>query len=489
MHKMEDMMSKEREFIKSFFQFSIGQWIAALISFITTPITTWLIIPEEFGKASMFTLAFNLLLNISLLGTDQSFVRMFYEKPEEERRNLLWESLMPSLSVGFIVFIIIGLFWKELSFVLFEDYSHFLPIFLLGLTILIAIIERFATLVVRMKQRGIAFSALRVVNGASNAAFTILYALLVSKTFYAVIVGLFFSHVLSALLAIFFERDLWFGKFKINTGSVKEIIKYGLPFVPTFLITWIFQSFDKLALRNYCDFTEIGLYSAAFKVVSVMSLIQVGFSNFWTPVSYESYENDPESTGLFEKVSLFISAAMFVVGMLIIVFKDVIFLLLAKSYRQAAGISSFLLLIPIMNTTSQVTGVGIGFKKKTYWHMIISAVPAVANVIGNTLLVPQYGAKGAAFTTGLSYILYYCMKTFISKNLYPVNYHLGKFFTATVVFVIVAFINTFVGNLVWQVLSAVIGLVIVLLVYNTEVKYALDLVIDELKRVITPKKA
>ncbi len=63
-------------------------------------------------------------------------------------------------------------------------------------------------------------------------------------------------------------------------------------------------------------------------------------------------------------------------------FKDVIFLLLAKSYRQAAGISSFLLLIPIMNTTSQVTGVGIGFKKKTYWHMIISAVPAVANVIG-----------------------------------------------------------------------------------------------------------
>jgi len=28
-----------------------------------------------------------------------------------------------------------------------------------------------------------------------------------------------------------------------------------------------------------------------------------------------------------------------------------------------------------------------------------------------------------------------------------------------------------------------------MLVYNTEVKYALDLVVDELKRVITPKKA
>ncbi len=43
-------------------------------------------------------------------------------------------------------------------------------------------------------------------------------------------------------------------------------------------------------------------------------------------------------------------------------FKDVIFLLLAKSYRQEAGISSFLLLIPIMNTTSQVTGSKLDLK-------------------------------------------------------------------------------------------------------------------------------
>jgi O-antigen/teichoic acid export membrane protein len=180
-------MPKEREFIKSFFQFSMGQWIAALISFITTPITTWLIIPEEFGKASMFTLAFNLLLNVALLGADQSFVRMFYERPDDKRRDLLWDSLLPSLSIGVAVFVVIGIFWKELSFVLFGDYNHFLPIFLLGLTVLVGILERFSTLVVRMKKRGIAFSTLRVVNGVTNAVFTILYALFVSRSFYAVI--------------------------------------------------------------------------------------------------------------------------------------------------------------------------------------------------------------------------------------------------------------------------------------------------------------
>lgn len=476
-------MPKEREFIKSFFQFSIGQWIAALISFITTPITTWLIIPEEFGKASMFTLAFNLLLNVALLGADQSFVRMFYERSEDKRRDLLWDSLLPSLSVGFVVFVVIGIFWRELSFVLFGDYTHFLPIFLLGVTIIIGILERFSTLAVRMKKRGIAFSTLRVVNGVTNAVFTILYALFVSRSFYAVIVGLFFSHIVTAILAIFFERELWFGKFKVSFKSIKAIVRYGLPFVPTFLITWLFQSIDRLALRNYSDFTEIGLYSAAFKVVSVMNLIQAGFTTFWTPVSYESYEKEPESKGIFEKASVFIAAAMFVFGLLIVVFKDVIFLLLESSYRQAAGISSFLILMPIMQTVSEVTVVGINFMKKTYWHMLIASVAAGVNVFGNLMLVPVYGAKGAAFSTGVSYIVYFCMKTFISKRLYPVNYHLAKFFISTFVFVIVAFINTFVINMGFQVVSAVLGLIVVMFVYRDQVKYVFDLGVGLMREV------
>lgn len=124
------------------------------------------------------------------------------------------------------------------------------------------------------------------------------------------------------------------------------------------------DSLDRLALRSYSDFTEIGLYSATFKVVAIMSLIQSGFTTFLTPVAYESYENEPENTMIFEKTSVFIAAIMFTLGTLIVVFKDIIFLLLATSYRNAARIVPFLLLVPIMYTVSEVTFVGINFKKK-----------------------------------------------------------------------------------------------------------------------------
>ena len=136
-----------------------------------------------------------------------------------------------------------------------------------------------------------------------------------------------------------------------------------------------------------------------------------------------------------------------------------------------------------MYTVSETTVVGINFKKKTYWHMLIASVAAGVNVFGNLMLVPVYGAKGAAFSTGVSYIVFFCMRTFISRSLFPVNYHLGKFFISTFVFVIVAFINTFVINMVFQVVSAVLGLIVVMLVYRDQVKYVFDLGVDLMREV------
>src|SRR5690606_21637525 len=120
--------------------------------FIAIPITTWLIVPVDFGKASMVTLALNLLLNFSLLGADQSFVRLFYARDEDDRRNLLWESLLPSLTIGLMVFVLILILWEKVSFIIFGDYEQYLSVLLLGVAIIVGIFEHFALLVVRMEK-------------------------------------------------------------------------------------------------------------------------------------------------------------------------------------------------------------------------------------------------------------------------------------------------------------------------------------------------
>ena len=68
-----------KEFVKQFGKFSLGPIIGALIGFITVPITSNLISPDQFGMASMFNLANTILTLIVLIGIDQDYMREYNE--------------------------------------------------------------------------------------------------------------------------------------------------------------------------------------------------------------------------------------------------------------------------------------------------------------------------------------------------------------------------------------------------------------------------
>lgn len=465
-----------KHLLKNFFLFSIGQWLLAIISFITTPIVTWLIAPEEFGRASMFTLAQSLLLALFMLGTEQSFVRMFHERKGSSRVTLLWESMLPGLfmSVFFGAFFL--LFWRPISYLLFDGYYMF-PVILLWVVIILSVLNVFASWIVRMKQKGKEYSAIQVTTGVTNAAGIVVYALLFGRNFYAVVFGTLVSTISSLLVAAYFSRDFWVEKpGKIDFRNVSEILKYGIPFVPTFLIMWIFQSMDRIALRSYSTFMEIGLYSAAFKIVSVMNLIRTGFTTFWVPVAYERYGKKPDDRVFYSKMAQIIAATMFLFGALVLAVKDLIFLLLANSYRDAIYISPFLILMPVMWTISEVTVVGINFQKKPYYHIIIAAVTAIVNFVGNNLLVPLYGARGAAVSTGIAYVVLFALRTHFSVKLYQVDYKLKKIFTAAGTFMTAGLVNTFSKSLFFGVCSTLSAFAIILFIYKDQILYVKGIV-------------
>ncbi|WP_036071833.1 lipopolysaccharide biosynthesis protein [Listeria aquatica] len=91
-------MSQTSNILNKFLSISIGSWIAMLIGFVSTPITTRLLSPDQFGQASIFLLVVDVLAAITLLGSDQSFIRFFYEEETSNRKFLLRGSLRISLA-------------------------------------------------------------------------------------------------------------------------------------------------------------------------------------------------------------------------------------------------------------------------------------------------------------------------------------------------------------------------------------------------------
>jgi O-antigen/teichoic acid export membrane protein len=108
---------------------------------------------------------------------------------------------------------------------------------------------------------------------------------------------------------------------------------------------------------------------------------------------------------------------LFLAGLGVLLAKDVIALLFAADYRDAARVMPFLLLVPMLYTLSDVTSAGINLVRLPRWHMIIATLTALGNTGLNLLLVPRLGALGAAVSTGCSYLLFFALRTHASQRL------------------------------------------------------------------------
>lgn len=428
---------------KKFMEFGIGSLITLLLGFITSPIITRMITPEQNGKFSMFNTITNLLLIIAVLGLDQSYVRYYYEEEEKNRGNLLRNCIIMPIFISIIVGICIVIFYRTISIYIVEEQSILVSL-LLSINLLVSVFLRFALLQVRMQQRAKLYSLLNIISKILNLLFVLLLFLFYKNNYMTLILATIFTNIIVVGISIILERNEWFGKenAKLNTSKI-EIIKYGLPLIFSMAMTWIFQSTDRIIIKEFCGYEQVGLYSGAMTIIALLNTVQTTFTTFWTPVAFERYSINPNDKEFFEKINKIVVVIMLFMAIGLIACKDIIVLLLGDEYRQAMFIFPYLVFMPIMYTISETTVVGVNFKKKSKVHIYIAIIAALFNLVGNIILVPKFGARGAAISTGLAYIVFFIARTYFSNKFYNVNYNLKKFSIATIMIYILATYSSF----------------------------------------------
>lgn len=414
--------------LKKFLSFSIGGYISLIIGLLTTPIVTRMISPEAYGFFSLYNVLINLLMLIIMLGLDQGFVRFYYEEETLEARKVL---LMKSIKIPMLLLVIImPLFWflkTPIVEFLFNSKESKILIIYMFLGLFFSILNRFSILVVRMQQKGKQYSFIQVLNQLVNFILILIIYRIYGNNYKVLILALIFSLAITSLISILFEKQMWFSFERNNKINSKELLKYSYPIAITVIVSWIFQSSDKLFIKQYGTLEELGLYAAAFKIISLLNIIQTGFNTFWTPVSFEKYKKEKENIEFFQKIFNLVSFAMLCIGVCILLGKDILILLLGKKFEGALKIFPTLILMPVMNTVSEVTVVGINFKKKTKYHLIISLIITVINLILNYIMVQKYGAVGAAISTGITFYIFFLLRTYFSKKVYDCKYKINKF--------------------------------------------------------------
>ena len=449
--------------LKKFLSFSIGGYVNAVIGFFMLPFITRILTPEEYGIASLIAVLVDMLVIMCSMGLDQGLVRFFYEEDEDNRGRLLYNSISYPIIFFFILSIILFIFKDKITFFILNKNDNFLWKVIL-VSILFRILHLFSILIIRMQQKGKLFSFFNILLKVSEFLFILILYKIYKNSYKILILASLFSFILTSLLSIFFERKIWTfsGKEKITK---KELLKYSFPLVLTMGLTWLFASADKLTIKYFSDLNQVGLYSSSFKIVSIISVIQSGFTTFWTPIVYEHYSKNPEDTLFYKKANDYLSIIFFSMGLGILIFRDLIVFLLGDKYYLSKFIIPMLIFIPVMYLISETTVMGISFKKKSKYFLYISIVVSITNILGNIILVPFLGSKGAAISTGVSYILFFALRTYFSNKLINFNFNLKRIYFIIILILGYALFLTFYDNIFLNIGIGILLQIIIIVAY------------------------
>ena len=451
--------------IKKFISFSIGGYVNALIGLLTVPIVTRMLSPEQYGIASLISIIVEMLVVFCSLALDQSFVRFFYEVEEEERGKLLQDCLYYPVFITIFSSLIIFIFRNQISIFILGKKEKAIWLIVV-FSIISLIIKSFAFLVVRMQQKGGLYSFFYILIKVVEFSFIVLFFKIYGNDYKVIVLATLFSTLITSFFMIILEKKIWklSGKRKIEK---KELLNFSAPLVLTLALTWVFASSDKITIKIFSNLKELGLYSGAFRIVSVISVIQTGFTSFWTPFIYERDSKNADDLVFYKKANDYLSLIFFLIGITILATRNIIIILLGEKYYDSLFIVPMLIFVPIMYLISETTMMGIGFKKKSKYFLYISIIVAIFNIVGNILLVPKYGAKGAAISTGISYIIFFSFRTYFSIKLINFGFNLKRIYTVIALLLCYALYLSFYNNLKYTILLGVLLIILVLLIYKS----------------------
>ena len=470
---------KNKNFISHFLIISGGTFINMLIGLLTTPIITRIVDPIDYGQLSIFNVYTNIATMVLCLGLDQALVRFFYRGDIEYQKKLLHFCVKVPLLLSFLSLSLISLFYF-LGLINLE-FSNFILI-LLCINILLCILNRFLSLVLRLTYESKKYTLTNIIQ---KIIYVVTTLLLVSYTdsnhFNVLAISTVIAALTSSVFIIINIKKYLNHSSSIIEISKTEIFRYSFPFIFSMGLVTLFQAIDKISLNYFCDYTEVGIYSSAMSIVNIFAIIQTSFNSLWAPMQVEHYTKNPEDKSFYEKGNSYITIVMFILGIHIILFKDVLVLLLGERYRDVVYIIPMLIFNPIMYTISETTCCGIVISKKSYLNILVSLFSCITNIIGNLILVPYFGGKGAAISTGFSYIIFYLSRTYISNKNYYVNYHLGKFSILLALLIGFSLYNTFIDFNFIVIMMYFVIMVIFALMYRNSIIDGIKLIINYLQ--------
>jgi O-antigen/teichoic acid export membrane protein len=426
-------MSENKSHIKELFShtaiYGIGIMLNKLLSFLLIPVYTYFFTPADLGLYNLIQSLWLFIILIYVYGMETSFIRFFIDAKEENFKKEIYSTSIllisfTSLVFSVIIYLLAGTISNSIGFENIEKGTYLIKV--LSVLLFFDTISRFPLLLLRAELKAKTYFFLSVssliINIIFNVVFIIVFRFNVESILYSYIISVVF--ILIAGLIITKK----FFSFKFSLKEAKELIVYGNKFIYFGLFLLLIDVSDRFFLKYFFDESVVGIYSANYRLGTVMSLAIAAFRFSWTPYFLNLSENPENKKIISDIFTYFIFAGLFLFLFFSFFTEPVVKISFGGYTLLDAKYYSGLVIIPIILLSYFFSGLFANlnvvpfYTNKTSILLYVSLEGVVIIVIINIILIPKFQMLGAAYSTLITYAIMFIQIYFVSQKLYKIKY-------------------------------------------------------------------
>ena len=408
------MKGKYGALVKDLLLFTISTFIPKTISFFLVPLYTNSLTTAEYGIADLLSTTVSLVIPFLTLDINDAVMRFTIERKSDARPFRIGFNLVLK-GIFFIVTLVIindvfGIINVDREIELF---------FVLNYTFisLYGICMAYLRATNQVMMLSIVSILITVVNISSNLIFLI-----------ALKKGLI-GYMISGCIGFAFADLLILTKIKVlkllkssdkqNKDLKKQMMAYSIPLIAANISWWINSSSDRYFVTAMCGVDENGIYSVAYKIPTILQMLQSVFSQAWLLSVFREYKSENGSKYVSSVYELYNVAMSISCAILIILDIPLAKYLYAKEFFAAWRYVPLLLLSVVYIANAGFFESLLTLHKKSKIVASTTVIGATVNMLLNFGLIRYFGTVGAAIATVCGYLIMWITRIHPVMKEYP----------------------------------------------------------------------
>lgn len=392
----------------NFVSYSVLGSLNAFLNLLLLPFYTKILSPESYGKIAFIDSIIMFIAVFSIFGIHSFFIKEYknYDK------KMLLSSLTYFLFLYNLAILILGSIFAV--FIFNDDTSK--TCFLLALftnfcnTFLILPLRE-----LKLKEEGLKYGLIYGTLYLLQSLGSVLLIYLGFDILGRYISYCVFSFIYMVLILFFYRQQIGLN---VNNVIIKNALSLGAFLVLGNLSMMVINLSDRILLKHFVDFGQLGIYSVGYTLGVWLSILAVAFFNTFEPSLYlEKYGE------LFQKkfkFNLLLSYVLLSIPVFMIfhIGNYVYGFFLNEKYLRGLEVTKVTVLIVlyiVMYNFLNLVAIRFNFKRMIF---SVTFLGAIVNILINILIIPRLGIIGAAYSTLVAYsIMVFTFLVLLNKQI------------------------------------------------------------------------